>query len=107
MGAVRKGQRPWQKKVNVGLWEKQRHLVSFTGENELSQEDVKTEGEVKEGHGRVQANTRIVGSPKPLRRPMSAQGNSRKPDTGPGRQMPGSLKHPQSAGVFTGFLSKC
>lgn len=71
MGAVRKGQRPWQKKVNVGLWEKQRHLVSFTGENELSREDVKTEGEVKKGHGRVQANTRVVGSPKPLRRPMS------------------------------------
>lgn len=48
MGAVRRAQRPWQKKANVGLWEKQRHLVSFRGENELSQEDVKTEGEVKE-----------------------------------------------------------
>lgn len=95
MSAARKGQTPEQKKrVDVGLWEKQQHLTRFTEENELNQEDVKTEGGVKKVQHGVQANRRLGCSPKPLWRMMLAQGNSRKPDTGPGRQMPGSLKHP-------------
>lgn len=80
-------------RVNVGLWEKQQHLISFM-ENELRVKRIlrlrRSEGSVPSSAGKYE----VLRQPKHLWRVMLVQGNSRKPVTGPGRQMPVSLNTP-------------
>lgn len=86
------------KEVNVGLWEKQQHLLSLMEENELRKRRFGPSGN-EDAHHRAQANEALR-RPKASAEVMVVQGNAR-------RQMPGSQRHAQSRGVWSGAPGMC